>query len=70
MIHSLTMALVALVPMALGPLPAAETRIIAELCGGGGTVEIPIKRDGEPAPPCAMKGCHAGSCRKRIDLRQ
>lgn len=69
MIHSLAIGLAALLPLAIGPLPAAQTSITARFCNGG-TIEIPIRRDREPAPPCTMKGCHAGSCRKRIDLRQ
>lgn len=69
MIPSPTLGLMALLPLAIGPLPATATSISAKFCGGG-TVDIPIKRDGEPALPCTTKGCHAGSCRKRIDLRQ
>ncbi|MBX7502519.1 hypothetical protein K3181_13820 [Qipengyuania sp. YG27] len=69
MIHSLALGLAALLPLAIGPSPASATNITAKFCGGG-TVEIPIRRDGDPTPPCTMKGCHAGSCRKRIDLRQ
>ncbi|QZD89240.1 hypothetical protein K3148_10450 [Qipengyuania aurantiaca] len=62
-------ALCALLPLALGPLPAADTKITAKLCGGG-FVEIPIKRKSPPDPPCSAKACHAGSCRKRFDLAQ
>ena len=62
-------ALCALLPLALGPLPTAETNITVKLCGGG-FAEIPIKHKSPPAPPCHAKACHAGSCRKRFDLAQ
>lgn len=66
---SLWLPLAALVPMAMGPLPVSGASITAQLCGGG-TVEIPLRRDREPVLPCPEKGCHAGSCRKRFDLSQ
>jgi hypothetical protein len=67
--NALTLALFALLPLAIGPLPAAQDSITAAICGGG-TIEIPIERDQQPQPPCAAKGCHAGSCRKKFDLAQ
>lgn len=62
-------ALLALVPLAVGPLTTAEETLTAKLCNGG-TIEIPLKREKQPVQPCAAKGCHAGSCRKRFDLPQ
>lgn len=62
-------SLLALLPLALGPLPAPQTTLATRLCGGG-SVEIPIKRKSPPDPPCHAKACHAGSCRKRFDLAQ
>ena len=64
------MALLALVPIMAGPLPAREESITARL-GSGGTISIPVKRDGEPPKPdhCA-KACHASACRKRTAARQ
>ncbi len=62
------MAVVALVPAMVGPLPAAEgsvNEIVLSLCNGG-TITIP----GQSAPaapgtqPCCAKGCHNGE-RKR-----
>ena len=62
-------ALLGLLPLALGPLPAAEATIAAQLCGGG-FVEIPLRRKAPPEPPCIAKACHSAACRKRIDLAQ
>ncbi len=62
-------ALLALVPMSIGPLPIQPLSILARICGGG-TIEIPIKREKQKESPCFAKGCHAGACRKRFDLRQ
>jgi len=58
-------ALVALLPMITGPLPAGDESITARLCGGG-SITIPLERDGEPPrPDHCSKACHAGNCRKR-----
>ena len=66
MICGLSLALAALLPVMLGPLPAQNTAITARLCNGG-TITIPL---GDDAPAddsgnCHPKGCHAGSCRER-----
>lgn len=64
-------ALLALVPLATGPLPRDQDRaIVARLCAGG-AVTIPLG-DKEPALPeaCPFKACHAGGCRKKLDLAQ
>lgn len=65
-----TFALLSILPMCLGPLPAREQVIEARLCEGG-VVSIPVpQRDAPPAPSCDMKGCHASCNRKRIDPSQ
>lgn len=65
------LALLALVPVALGPLPQdGERSIVARLCAGG-EITIPL-RDNAPVLPetCPFKACHAGGCRKKFDLAQ
>ena len=64
-------AMLALVPLALNPadLSAEGDSITAQLCSGA-TIEIPIKREKEPAPSCPGKACHAGNCRRKFDLAQ
>ena len=65
------LAIAGLVPLMLGshPMPTTES-ITARLCGGG-TIEIPLRKDRTPPPaPCDMKGCHAGCQRKRFDRAQ
>lgn len=64
---ALPLALAALLPVMIGPLPAPSTAITAKLCGGG-TITIPLGDD-TPADDaqCHPKGCHAGSCRARGD---
>lgn len=62
----LPLALAALVPVMIGPLPAEPgDTITARLCNGG-TVTIPVGGD----PPggdrdCHPKACHAGTCREK-----
>ena len=67
--NMLALGLFALLPLAVGAQPDGQSSITAALCGGG-TIEIPIKRNEQPEPPCSAKGCHAGSCRKKFDLAQ
>jgi len=65
--------LAALLPFAIGPLPVQARSITALICSGDGitrSIDIPIDNDAPAPPPCSAKGCHAGSCRKRIDLAQ
>ncbi|QYJ07809.1 hypothetical protein [Qipengyuania flava] len=67
-------ALAALLPMIVGPLPTAGTSVTALLCGPDGvtrtiTIDLP-RKDDAPAEPCRTKGCHAGNCRKRFDPAQ
>ncbi len=64
---ALPLALAALLPVLIGPLPSqADTgpTITAQLCNGG-TITIPLG-DGEPPVgdgACYPKACHAGNCR-------
>ncbi len=59
------LAVMALVPLAVGPLPQEEQSITAALCNGG-TITIPLgDEDREPRRDCHQKGCHAGSCREK-----
>ena len=53
----LPLALAALVPVMVGPMPAESATITARLCNGG-TVTIPVG-DGTPAQDrdCHPKGC-------------
>lgn len=62
---ALPLAVLALVPVMIGPLPTGDKTITAVLCNGG-TITIPVGKDGpEPPRDCHPKGCHAGSCRER-----
>ena len=70
MTGALPLALAALVPVMIGPLPIARETITAKLCGGG-TISIPLGKDApEEDARCHPKGCHAGTCRddKRAKL--
>lgn len=64
-------AMLSLLPMVVGPLPAAEPTgalLTARLCSGG-TIAIPAgsgdNRHDQPGQ-CMMKACHSGPCRKRL----
>ena len=58
-------ALLALVPVAIGPLPADERTITVALCLGG-EITIPIGGgDEEPRRGCHLQACHAGACRAK-----
>lgn len=61
----LPLALGALMPVMVGPVPAEAVTITAKLCGGG-TITIPVDGD-TPAKDgdCHPKGCHAGTCREK-----
>jgi hypothetical protein len=67
---ALPLALAALVPVMIGPLPATETTITAKLCGGG-TITIPLGDGNAPDDDgfCHPKGCHAGTCREKDKRR-
>lgn len=65
------LAILALLPAAIGPLPQdAQRTLVARLCAGG-EITIPLG-DKDPALPesCPFKACHAGGCRKKFDLAQ
>ena len=66
---ALPFALAALIPVLIGPLPAEEEAITAKLCNGG-TITIPVG-DGTPRQDenCHPKGCHAGTCREKNELK-
>lgn len=62
----LPLALAALLPVMIGPLPAPPVRTLTlHLCKGG-TITIPLD-DETPARnrDCHPKGCHAGTCRQK-----
>ncbi len=62
----LALAVAALIPAMIGPLPAdGSAAITATLCNGG-SVTIPLGGD-PPAQEgdCHPKACHAGSCRPK-----
>ena len=63
---ALPFALAALVPVLIGPLPAQQQAITAQLCNGG-TITIPLSDGDAPADdgPCHPQACHAGNCRER-----
>lgn len=64
------LALLAFVPVALGPLPQEGRTLTVSLCLGG-EIEIPLdggkEEDGRGCHPLA---CHAGNCRERFDRDQ
>jgi hypothetical protein len=59
------LAIFALLPIAVGPLPQEEQALTIELCLGG-TIDIPLG-DGEKehVPDCHLDACHAGTCREK-----
>ena len=58
-------ALLALVPVAIGPLPADERTITVALCLGG-EITIPIGGDDEePRRGCHLQACHAAAWRPK-----
>lgn len=67
MSSALPLALAALIPVLIGPLPSHSTAINATLCNGG-AITIPL---GDDAPQdkgnCHPAGCHAGTCRAKSD---
>ena len=60
MTSALSLALVALAPVLIGPLPAETAAITTTLCNGG-TVSIPIGNEKAPTDEgqCHPKACHA-----------
>lgn len=66
----LALGLAALLPVMIGPLPAAPGKTLTMHLCGGGTITIPV---GGGAPDedrdCHPKGCHAGTCRERDEAK-
>lgn len=59
------LAIAALVPIAIGPLPSEERTLVMTLCDGG-SITIPIGDDDPEGPRnCHQQACHAGSCREK-----
>ena len=59
---TLPLALAALIPVMIGPLPGEAETITARLCNGG-TITIPTGDGAPDDAQCHPKGCHAGTCR-------
>lgn len=64
------LAILAIVPLITGPLPdEGENTLTMTLCGGD-SITIPLgDQDEMPASDCHQKACHAGNCRKQLDLK-
>ncbi|MBH5321794.1 hypothetical protein [Aurantiacibacter sediminis] len=66
-------ALVAIAPIALGPLPEAPPVLVTTLCANGGTavIEIPLTPR-EPSLPdsCEAQACHAAGREKSLIQRK
>lgn len=58
------LALAALVPVLIGPLPVQSAQLTAKLCGGG-EISIPLNKGKDDTPNCHPKACHAGTCREK-----
>lgn len=60
------LAVLALLPVAIGPLPQEERALTIDLCLGG-QVTIPLgdENKGEDRI-CHSQGCHAGNCRAKV----
>ena len=59
------LAAMAIVPLAIGPVPEEDPVLIATLCNGG-TIAIPLgNKDETPKRDCHQKACHAGTCRQK-----
>ncbi len=67
---ALPLACLTLIPVLIGPLPAQDTAITATLCNGG-TITIPLGDDApvDDSRNCHPKGCHAGNCREKSELK-
>lgn len=65
------LSIVALLPAALNLSVSAGASIMVPLCTGDGQVHMVPLPAGQPRLPgddsgaCCVKGCHAGSCRKK-----
>ncbi len=59
------LAIMALLPIAIGPLPVEERSLTISLCLGG-EITIPFDDENDDHEgPCHQQGCHAGTCREQ-----
>ena len=64
------LAIIALLPIAVGPLPVEERVLTVGLCLGG-EITIPLGgQDGPGRKDCHQKGCHAGNCREKNKVQR
>ena len=65
-------AFLALLPIGIGPLPAADVIVKASICSAAGrqTVEIPLPARHDERRSSHHWGCHAICPRKKIDPAQ
>jgi len=68
--NPLPLALAALLPVMIGPLPAPPGQTLTmQLCNGGTiTIDLGDKRQA-PERDCHPKGCHAGTCREKDEAK-
>lgn len=63
------LALIAVAPLAIGPLPNEERSLTMSLCDGG-EITIPIgDEEPEGGRHCDLEACHAGTCRQKFKQR-
>jgi hypothetical protein len=66
-----TFGLLAMLPAVMGTAPAGASMLVP-ICSGDGvtrTISVPVGEQGPPGqqqPGCCVKGCHAGSSRKKL----
>lgn len=61
-----TLAILSLIPIAIGPLPEEERTLTLSLCLGG-EITIPLDDgEGRQKRDCHQSACHAGSCREKL----
>lgn len=68
-----TLALVALLPLALGASPGREITVQVTICSGAGlrTIVVPASEEHREEPkPCTAKVCHSARSRKQFDPAQ
>ena len=59
------LALTALGPLMVGPVPQEDAVLVVSLCSGG-EITIPLgDEDERPARDCDPQACHAGTCRQK-----
>ena len=67
------LALLALLPVVIGPLPPSAATMRIVICSdlSSRTIEIPIPGEEPITPdPCPAKACHAPCTRKQFDRSQ